>query len=1759
MDTVGLLLEKGAKMDLSTHTGRNALMQACQEGHTDIVGLLLQSGARVDLADEDGCSSLFIASKYGHTDIVRDLLKTGAVVDMDNEETLSSLMCACLRGHRDTVRLFLEKGANVNLPHHTGRNALIRACEKGHTDIVSTLLQFGAKVDFTDTDGCSSLYIASKFGHTDVVRLLLKEGADIDATAEMGRTALFEASSNGHTDVVKVLLESGANIHTITKSGWTSLVAACGHGHYDIARMLLNKGYGTVSPDPECSRGLVFASQNGHAKIVRMLLPLGEVDMPQYDGKIALVQASKGGHLTTVEVLLQYGAKVDIIDGEGVTGLSIASQNGHSDTVILLIHYGAEVDLPASEYGMRTALMQASQEGHTSTVRVLLEAGADVNRGTPQNLTSLMIASNKGHVDTVQMLIQFGASVNAVNQEGQTSLRFACSNGQGRVINLLMKNGATLNLPDLNGITPLMAAVMDGHYEVVQMLLEFGGRIDMFGEFDVNSLQLACTRGYINIVRLLLENGVNVDFPGIGGETALMTACEEGYTDIVRELLGHGAVVNQAGQSGDTGLHCASRRGYIDIVKVLLLNGVNVSVSNVDGRTALMMACQNGHADVVRLLLNYGANVNAEDNAKVNSLVFASGGGHAEIVKLLLDAGADVDYNCMQNTFPLLEASAFGHLDAAKVLLNAGANRNMVEKNGVTGLHMASEKGHIPVLKLLLQEGSEINLTDKVNRTALSFASYGGCVNTVRELIANGAQIDVADDAGNTALTLAAIHGNWETVRELVKAKADVLHRNVAGENAITYLALAVYSERSVQRLLEDPITKGLAVDIFHCSDYGISVFSAAFIGAFLNNVPVPQLFYKVLAQGVLGIAAHKPLCLYGYLPRVFFTHVIGPDPLYLAHLGTEVKISLHTLHTAVVCKLPVDSLQSLSTSWCGDWENMLGQNPLHLLAMENQFVGDMKDKILFMTENLGISFSQKDHNGRVPYHIACMWGNAQFLLCGLQLDPDFRSNMNVLDHLYKHATHYMLGHHKKRNTTVPSLRSLSSMLSSEFLKGLILNDIFHDEKETPSDKPHVTSIEKHFHQAMSLSELILVSENNSDNPLFELDIVSLFTDANKGVVNLETTQHSRQIVDVIELLQIVGTEMGKIDRSFECVLDFKGSVQENTKCGSLDELDVAMYLVNFADRFDVGLEILRHSFIAHIPSRGRYWNEECTRLASVKICTDFCRIFMKAIESKPLCQFLKQSGIVIEHYQRKHGFVGNLTLSCHGSHGIQTMSVDVVPCFEGNWGYTPLLRPKKYEKDQYWSTYRYGERALEVSSYTKDWEFLKYVPVEVLCGYVLAKLLRSQASTFQAEDGQVYSAEDILPSYMLKTALLWILDPEDKINYVYPGLLSIFPLEPVSAYNCDVLQLSVELLSHTFEGLKDKDVLYSLMQCEYFKRYVCSTTEPGLEFATKLLMDYLTEHTPEKYEQRVKAIVHKCVDGTGYLSPRERVLPYILVTKCRGKNRQNGIDLCQMIQDLNRNSLQKIREEYAEREHLFHRVPVTTFTTKTRQNGTDLAQIIQDLTRQSWETFQEAYVDKTQPIHLCGESYYQGNADNLQKTNSLGKIDKISHHDPHREPCYNTREANVDGTEIIYNRDFYCRDDEADEQLKGSGFGDRDISHHDHQRKPGQNIQALKVDETEIIQDREPCYDKADGVQQSNALGSNVTNCKVSYPDISEQTARRARLWAKRILHLLPKLLNYQRYGVEGLRNYYLPEQEIYSKDRKLATALCKALEALL
>jgi ankyrin repeat protein len=146
-----------------------------------------------------------------------------------------------------------------------------------------------------------------------------------------------------------------------------------------------------------------------------------------------LHEAAFAGNLDEVKRLLEEGAVVDVPDPDGRTALMWASFNGHTAVDALLLEHGAAID--AREVNGRTALMYASSGPFAGTVGLLLEKGADVNaQGTGEGFTALMTAAAEGQMEVVRVLLAYGADPDLEDVDGDTAESFAMQNGHLQVV-----------------------------------------------------------------------------------------------------------------------------------------------------------------------------------------------------------------------------------------------------------------------------------------------------------------------------------------------------------------------------------------------------------------------------------------------------------------------------------------------------------------------------------------------------------------------------------------------------------------------------------------------------------------------------------------------------------------------------------------------------------------------------------------------------------------------------------------------------------------------------------------------------------------------------------------------------------------------------------------------------------------------------------------------------------------------------------------------------------------------------------------------------------------------------------------------------------------------------------------------------------------------------------------------------------------------------------------------------------------------------
>ncbi|KAK7479774.1 hypothetical protein BaRGS_00028954, partial [Batillaria attramentaria] len=211
------------------------------------------------------------ATQYGVFPRVRDLVEAGFDVNTLDRENVSLLHWAAINNRIDIVKYFVSKGAII---------------DRLGGDLNSTPLHWATSVCMKDgvaknsfTRGCGNL---RKFA--------LSDPADADA----GYSCLHLASQFGHTALVAYLIAKGQDVDLPDKTGMTALMwAAYRVFGYDPTRLLLTFGAAVNKQD-------------------------------KFHGNSALHWACQTGNHTTVKMLLEAGADLNLHNGQAQTPLDVA-------------------------------------------------------------------------------------------------------------------------------------------------------------------------------------------------------------------------------------------------------------------------------------------------------------------------------------------------------------------------------------------------------------------------------------------------------------------------------------------------------------------------------------------------------------------------------------------------------------------------------------------------------------------------------------------------------------------------------------------------------------------------------------------------------------------------------------------------------------------------------------------------------------------------------------------------------------------------------------------------------------------------------------------------------------------------------------------------------------------------------------------------------------------------------------------------------------------------------------------------------------------------------------------------------------------------------------------------------------------------------------------------------------------------------------------------------------------------------------------
>lgn len=176
---------------------------------------------------------------------------------------------------------------------------------------------------------------------------------------------------------------------------------AVGSDDAGTVERLIQRGFDANSLDERGQPGMLLVLRDGSFRVAEVLLAQRQlnVDVVNANGETPLMMAALKGHTQWMRRLLDRGA---VIERQGWTPLHYAATGPEPAAVALLLERGARVDVLSPN--ATTPLMMAARYGDEASVKLLLARGADPRLRNQRDMSAADFARSVGRESLAQHL-----------------------------------------------------------------------------------------------------------------------------------------------------------------------------------------------------------------------------------------------------------------------------------------------------------------------------------------------------------------------------------------------------------------------------------------------------------------------------------------------------------------------------------------------------------------------------------------------------------------------------------------------------------------------------------------------------------------------------------------------------------------------------------------------------------------------------------------------------------------------------------------------------------------------------------------------------------------------------------------------------------------------------------------------------------------------------------------------------------------------------------------------------------------------------------------------------------------------------------------------------------------------------------------------------------------------------------------------------------------------------------------------------------
>lgn len=235
---------------------------------------------------------------------------------------------------------------------------------------------------------------------------------------------VFVAAREGNLDMMDMLINRGFDpaAPVSSRGNQLPLHAAITHGKIEAAEKLLAAAPQTLNRSP-CGIDvpLVLAVAHNQPETAKFLVQQGaDVNCMDGNGNVAIVSAARIGNIGMVRYLHDHGARLEPTNNNPACAPFVAAANAGKAQV--MEYLAPHVHIDQQDICGRTALFAAAQNGHGHIIPWLIQKGASIDTPDENGETAYRQAVSNNHLDIAQDLLDAGANPFAIDNEGKDIL-----------------------------------------------------------------------------------------------------------------------------------------------------------------------------------------------------------------------------------------------------------------------------------------------------------------------------------------------------------------------------------------------------------------------------------------------------------------------------------------------------------------------------------------------------------------------------------------------------------------------------------------------------------------------------------------------------------------------------------------------------------------------------------------------------------------------------------------------------------------------------------------------------------------------------------------------------------------------------------------------------------------------------------------------------------------------------------------------------------------------------------------------------------------------------------------------------------------------------------------------------------------------------------------------------------------------------------------------------------------------------------------